>query len=284
MRSTHTLGLAFFLNAAFSLIEAAGGIVTGSTAILSDAVHDLGDALGIGLSYLFERRSKRQADESYTFGYARYSVLGGLISGVLLLLGAVAVIVHALGRLQHPVDLQYDGMIAVAIVGVCVNGIAARLMHRGKTLNEKTVCWHLLEDVLGWVVVLIGAVVMRLTEWVWLDPLLSVGVALYVAIHAVGHIREGTAIVLEKAPSDIDTKELQAHIEAVNGVESVKTLYVWSLDGVRHCAAVCLQTDGETESVKVRVRAVLEENGITVSVVETRIAENVRCAAFYVQL
>lgn len=191
MRSTHTLGLAFVLNGAFALLELVGGMFTGSSAILSDAVHDLGDALGIGISYLFEKRSRRKADE-------RYSVLGGLISASLLLAGSVAALVHALVRLRHPVALRYDGMIALAIVGVCVNGVAAWVTHRGKTLNEKAVFWHLLEDVLGWAVVLIGAVVMRLTDWVWLDPLLSVGVAVFVAVHAVGHIREGMTILLEK--------------------------------------------------------------------------------------
>ena len=282
MKSTHTLGTAFFLNAAFSLVELTGGIITGSTAILSDAVHDFGDALGIGLSCWFEKRSKHQADEQYTFGYARYTILGGVLSALMLVFGSVVMIVHAIGRLQNPVELQYSGMMAVAIVGVFVNVAAARLVHRGETLNEKAVFWHLLEDVLGWVVVLIGAVVMRLTDWVWIDPLLSIGVATFVAIHAVGHLREGIPIFLEKAPSAVSAKELLARIEAVDGVERIEKLYLWSLDDTQHCAALQLQISGEEEIVKGDVRAVLEEYGIVKEVIETQIAENVQDAAFSV--
>ena len=276
MKSTHTLGTAFFLNAAFSLVELAGGIVTGSTAILADAVHDFGDALSIGLSCWFEKRSKHQADEQYTLGYARYTVLGGVLSALMLFFGSVAMIVHAIGRLQNPVELQYSGMMAVAIIGVFVNGAAAWRTHRGQTLNEKAVFWHLLEDVLGWLVVLIGAAVMCVTDWAWLDPLLSIGVATFVAIHAVGHLKEGTAIFLEKAPPDIHTGELLAQIETVDGIRCVEALYVWSLDGVEHCAAVHLHTDDEAEAVKAQVRAVLESYGIVKHTIETTVAENVR--------
>ena len=151
---------AFLLNLTFSLFECVGGILTGSVAILSDAVHDLGDALGIGLSYLLERKSRRPPDRTCTYGYARYSVLGGVLTSGLLLLGSAAVICHAAGRLAAPPELNYDGMIVFALIGMCVNGAAAWFTRGGDSLNRRAVSLHMLEDVLGWAAVLVGALVI----------------------------------------------------------------------------------------------------------------------------
>ena len=189
MKTERNILVAFLLNLGFSVFEFFGGVFTGSVAILSDAVHDLGDALGIAVSWFLERKSQRQADSTYTYGYARFSVLGSVFTCGILLLGSVGVVVSAVGRLMNPVPIHYDGMMLFAVVGVAVNLTAAFVTRKGESLNQKAVNLHMLEDVLTWVVVLIGAAVMRFTDWTILDPLVSIGVAVYIFVHAIGHLR-----------------------------------------------------------------------------------------------
>ena len=189
---------AFLLNLCFSVFELIGGIFTGSVAILSDALHDLGDAAGIGLSFFLERKSRKQPDATHTYGYARYSVLGGLITTVILLAGSCLVIYNAILRLLNPTPIHYNGMLIFAVVGVAVNLAAAIFTRHGESLNQKAVNLHMLEDVLGWIVVLIGALVMRFTDWVFIDPLMSIAVAIFILVHAVGTLREILNLFLEK--------------------------------------------------------------------------------------
>jgi cobalt-zinc-cadmium efflux system protein len=162
MKTEKNILIAFVLNFAFSIFEFVGGIFTGSVAIISDAIHDIGDAASIGISYFLEKKSKQQPDAEYTYGYARYSVLGSLITTLILLVGSAVVIYNAIGRIIAPTEINYGGMILFAVVGVCVNFGAAFLTRDGHSLNQKAVNLHMLEDVLGWVVVLVGAVVCLL--------------------------------------------------------------------------------------------------------------------------
>ena len=210
--------IAFLLNLGFSIFEFFGGIFTGSVAILSDAVHDLGDALGIGVSWFLEHKSRRQADSTYTYGYARFSVLGSVFTCGILLLGSVGVIVSAVGRLMNPVPIHYDGMILFAVVGVAVNLTAAFVTREGESLNQKAVNLHMLEDVLTWVVVLVGAVVMRYTDLSVLDPLVSIAVAVYIFVHAIGHLRAAVDIFLEKVPAGYSVAAIHHRVEEIEGV------------------------------------------------------------------
>jgi cobalt-zinc-cadmium efflux system protein len=190
--------VAFILNLAFSVFEIAGGIFTGSVAILSDALHDMGDAISIGLSYFLEKKSKKQPDATYTYGYARYSVIGGVITTLILLVGSVLVVCNAVMRILHPVVIDYNGMILFAVIGVAVNFVAAFFTREGDSLNQKAVNLHMLEDVLGWLMVLIGAVVMRFTDFALLDPLLSLAVAVFIFVNAIKGLKEALDIFLEK--------------------------------------------------------------------------------------
>ena len=177
MKPERSILTAFLLNLAFSVFECAGGLLTGSVAILSDAVHDLGDALGIGFALVLERKSRRPPDITCTFGYARYSVLGGVLTSGILLLGSAAVICTAVGHLSSPPEIDYNGMIVFALAGVAVNGAAAWLTRGSASLNRRAVSLHMLEDVLGWAAVLVGALVMRWTDAALIDPILSIAVA-----------------------------------------------------------------------------------------------------------
>lgn len=262
MKTEQNILIAFILNLSFSVFEFFGGILTGSVAIISDAVHDLGDSASIGISYFLEKKSKKQPDDCYTYGYARYSVIGGLITTVLLLFGSIFVIYNAICRIITPTEINYNGMIIFAVVGVCVNLCAAFFTGKGDSLNQKAVNLHMLEDVLGWVVVLIGAVVMRFTGFSIIDPIMSVGVALFIFIHATGNLKEVAGLFLEKIPCNIDVAELKEHIEKIDGVIDVHHIHVWSLDIRNNLATMHIVTDNEPHNIKDMVRAELRAHGI----------------------
>lgn len=262
MKTEKNIRIAFLLNLFFSLFEFAGGILTGSAAILSDAVHDIGDAASIGISWLLEKKSTRQPDEIYTYGYARCSVLGGIITTLILLLGSAAVIFHAVGRLISPVPIHYDGMILFALVGVAVNLAAAFFTREGGSLNQRAVNLHMLEDVLGWTVVLIGAVVMRFTDLALLDPLMSIGVAAFILTHAIRNLRDILDLFLERIPRGMDMADIKTHILAIDGILDVHHIHIRSLDGQHNYATMHLVTNADHHEIKEKVRTELREHGI----------------------
>ena len=276
MKTEKNILVAFLLNLGFSLFEFVGGIFTGSVAILSDAVHDLGDACSIGVSWLLERKSQKQPDETHTYGYGRYSALGGVLTSLVLLLGSILVIYNAVLRMINPTPVDYNGMLLFAVVGVVVNFVAACVTHGGKSLNQKAVNLHMLEDVLGWAVVLVGALVMRFTNWVILDPLLSVGVAVFILLHAVGNLKAASQLFLEKTPRDIDIKEIEEHLLHIDGVLGVHHIHIRSLDGQQNDATMHIVAKGEPQKIKALVRAELKEHGISHATLELE-TENEHC-------
>ena len=268
MKTQKNILIAFLLNIAFSAFEFIGGVVTGSIAILSDALHDIGDATTIGLSYFLERKSDKQPDESHSYGYVRYSVLGGLITTVILLVGSVFVIINAVKRLMNPTEINYDGMIVFAVVGAVVNFFAAYFTREGDSINQKAVNLHMLEDVLGWIVVLVGAIVMRFTDLYIIDPIMSVGVAVFIIFNAVRNLKEVADLFLEKTPADISLEEIRGHLLEIDGVSDVHHIHIRSLDGHRHYATMHIVAEGDAHMIKEEVRAELKEHGIVHSVLE----------------
>lgn len=265
--------IAFLLNLSFAIFEFFGGAVTGSTAILSDAVHDLGDAVSIGISFLLERKSRHRADELHSSGYIRYSVLGGGITTLVLIIGSIAVIANGIRRLFQPVPIDYNGMILFAVVGVLVNAVAAFFTRAGESLNQKAVNLHMMEDVLGWLVVLIGAVVMRFTDLPRIDPVLSIGVAAFILSKALPNLKTVMDIFLEKTPKSVDFPQLMAELTAVDGIEEIHHIHIRSLDGIHHCATMHIVTKADPAESKAAVRTILTRYGIVHSTLETE-AEN----------
>ena len=262
MKTERNILVAFILNLFFSIFEFVGGIFTGSVAIVSDAVHDLGDSVSIGISFFLEKKSKKQPDEKYTYGYARYSVIGSVITTVILILGSVFVTYNAIGKIITPTEIDYNGMIVFAIVGVCVNLCAALFTREGGSLNQKAVNLHMLEDVLGWIIVLIGAVLMRFTNFAIIDPIMSICVAVFIFVNAIGNLRGAIELFLEKTPHGIDIAELREHLCELEGVADVHHIHVWSMDGQNHYATMHVVTGADTHTVKERVREELAEHGI----------------------
>lgn len=276
MKTEKNILIAFFLNFAFSVFEFAGGIFTGSVAILSDAIHDIGDAVSIGISYFLEKTSKKQPDEKYTYGYARFSVLGGLITTLILLFGSLAVIYNALQRIIEPREINYNGMIIFAIVGAGVNLCAALVTHEGDSINQKAVNLHMLEDVLGWLVVLIGAVVMRFTDIAVIDPIMSIGVAIFIVINGIKNLKRILDLFLEKTPDGIDIGEIREHICSIDGVSDVHHIHIWSMDAKTCYATMHIVTNDDPHLIKEKVRRELYEHNITHITVELE-AENEHC-------
>lgn len=262
MKTERNILVAFILNLSFCIFEFVGGIFTGSIAIISDAVHDAGDAASIGISYFLERKSKKQPDEVYTYGYARYSVIGGFITTLVLLIGSALMIYNAINRIITPADINYNGMIFIAVIGVCVNFFAAFFTREGGSLNQKAVNLHMLEDVLGWVVVLVGAVVMRFTDFALIDPIMSIGVSVFILINALKNLKEVVDLFLEKAPHNIEVSEIKEHIKEIEGVIDVHHIHLWSMDGQNNFATMHIVTDISPQEIKEKVRKELCEHGI----------------------
>lgn len=269
MKTQRNILIAFLLNLAFAVFEFFGGLFTGSVAILSDALHDLGDAASIGISYFLERKSKKQPDETYTYGYGRFSVLGGLITTVILLVGSVIMIFHAVERLASPATIRYNGMILFAVVGLIVNSCAAFFTREGDSVNQRAVNLHMLEDVFGWAVVLAGATVMRFTELVWLDPVLSIGISLFIIFHALRTLKTVADLFLQKIPDGVSVAQIKARLEEIDGVENVHHIHLWSMDGQHPCATLHIVTDADPHAIKAAVREELCDHGISHVTIET---------------
>lgn len=262
MKTDKNILIAFILNFVFSIFEFIGGTLTGSVAIISDAIHDLGDALSIGFSFFMEKISHKKPDKIYTYGYTRYSVIGSLVTTVVLLVGSVIVFYNAVIRIINPVKIDYNGMIVFAVFGVVVNFIAAYFTRDGKSLNQKAVNLHMLEDVLGWIVVLIGAVIMRFTDFWLIDPVMSMGVALFIFINALKNLIKIENLFLEKIPEEIDVEKISAHILEIDGVIDIHHIHIWSLDGYSNYATMHIVTDNPVYELKKEIREELKEHNI----------------------
>ena len=270
MKTEKNILIAFVLNLVFSIFEFIGGLFTNSVAILSDSIHDLGDAFSIGLSYFFEKKSKKGADNKYTYGYIRFSVLGGVITTTILLVGSTLVIIGAIKRLFEPVDINYNGMIIFAIIGVMLNFLAAYITRKGDSINQKAVNLHMLEDVLGWIVVLIGAVVMKFTDIRMLDSIMSIGVAIFILVNAIKNLKKVLDLFLGKTPDNIDIDILKEHLLKIKGVDDIHHIHVWSIDGYKTLATMHIVTKIKNISnLKKRIRIELKEFNIFHAILET---------------
>lgn len=277
MKVEKNILVAFILNIFFSVFEFFGGMFTNSVAILSDAIHDFGDALSIGISYILERKSKKKADEKYTYGYMRYSILGAFITTTILILGSCFVIYESIQRIINPVKINYDGMIVLAIFGTIINFLAAYFTREGDSLNQKAVNLHMLEDVLGWVVVLIGAIIMRFIDISYIDPIMSIGVAIFILINALKNVKNILDLFLEKIPKNISMDDVKKHVKAVDGVVDVHHLHIWSMDMENNYATMHVVINSkDIQKLKKQIREELCKCGIIHTTLEIE-SENEIC-------
>jgi cobalt-zinc-cadmium efflux system protein len=237
------LKFAFALNFIFTLIEAIGGFLTNSIAILSDALHDLGDTLAIGLSWYFQKLSGKSRSQSLSYGYKRLSLVSALISAIILLIGSVLIIYKAIPRLINPEIVHVKGMFVIAIIGVFVNGVAVLQLKKGQSSNERVVMLHLLEDVLGWLAILFGSVLMYFFGWPIIDPILSIMIAVFILWNALKNIKEFVRIFLQGIPKNVDIDTISENIKEIPNVESVHDVHIWSMDGEYNVLSAHLVVD-----------------------------------------
>ncbi|MCC7424635.1 MAG: cation transporter [Planctomycetaceae bacterium] len=262
--SSRNLGVAFLLNLAFTIIEIAGGYWTNSIAILSDALHDGGDCLSLGIAWRLQKLSGRRPDARFTYGYRRLSIVGALVTGLVLVAGLGFVGWSALGRLRDPQEVRAPGMLALAILGVLMNGAAAWRLHHGRSLSEKIATWHSLEDTLGWAAVLIASLAMMIWDIPILDPLLALLISVFVLWNVVRNLGKVALVFLQTAPAGFDVESFRQQLHQIPGVLDSHHTHTWTLDGEHHVfsmhlvmAATC--TRAAIVEAKQRVHQMLRE-------------------------
>ena len=264
---------AAFLNFAFTIIEIVGGFWTNSLAILSDALHDFGDSIALLVSWLFERGAKKSPDAKYTFGYQRLSLFSALFSASILIGGSIIILFQAIPRFFNPEPVNAFGMVGIAVVGITFNGAGFFLLKKGESLNEKVLSWHLLEDVLGWVGILFGGVIIYFWKFYLIDPILTVTLTAFILYNVTKNLREAVNILLQGVPKHINLEAVKRDITAIKGVIGVHDIHIWSLEGETDVFTAHVVLDDETlkkqpEQTKQAIKETLQTHHIEHSTIE----------------
>jgi cobalt-zinc-cadmium efflux system protein len=223
--------IAAFLNVGFTLLEIVGGFWTNSLAILSDALHDFGDSVALMVSWLFERGARKLPDINRTFGYQRLSLFSALFSAMVLIGGSIVIIFQAIPRILNPSTVNAAGMVGLGIIGIFFNSMGFFLLKKGESLNEKVLSWHLLEDVLGWAVILIGGIIIGFWDVYLLDPIMTLGLTVFILYNVSKNLKEAVNILLEGVPQHININEVKRDLLAIDGVMGAHDIHIWSLEG-----------------------------------------------------
>jgi len=272
-RSEENIRTAFLLNLLFTLIEFAGGFLTNSLSITADALHDLGDSFALGLAWYFERIAARGRTPLFSYGYRRFSLVSALLNAVILIAGSVLILAMAIPRILAPEPVNAEGMIFLAILGILANGAAAYRVHRGKTLNETMVTWHLVEDVLGWVGILVVSIVIMFRDLPVLDPIFSVVLTVFIMVNVLRNFRKILVIFLQGVPPSITLRAVEDALLGLRGIQGVHDTHLWSLDGEHHILTTHLVvgkecTTEEIRQVKCAAREKATEMGISHATLE----------------
>ena len=263
MSSKTSIWLAFFLNLSYAIVEFIAGGIFGSSAVLADSVHDLGDAIAIGISALLETISNREEDRQYTLGYKRFSLLGAMLTAVILMIGSVLVILENVTKIAHPQPVNEKGILWLGIIAVAINVLASLVVRKGKTKNESILSLHFLEDTLGWLAVILMAIILRFTDWYILDPLLSLVISIFILTKAIPRFWSALKIFLDAVPEGVDIKQVKKDLEQLDHVASVNQLNLWTMDGLEKNAIVhvCLEEIEHIEYCKESIRNLLKDYG-----------------------
>ncbi len=263
MKTKYAVWLAFFLNLCFAVVEFIAGGIFGSSAVLADSVHDLGDALAIGLSAFLETISNREEDNHYTLGYKRFSLLGALVTAVILMTGSGMVILENMVKLFHPQPVNEEGLLWLGIIAISVNVLASLVIRKGQTKNESILSLHFLEDTLGWLAVILMAIVLRFTDWYILDPLLSLAISFFILSKAIPRFWSTLRIFLDAVPEGVNIQKIKTDLAELDHVASINQLNLWTMDGLEKIAIVhvCLEHVKHMEVCKESIRDLLKERG-----------------------
>ncbi|MFA4922237.1 MAG: cation diffusion facilitator family transporter, partial [Candidatus Neomarinimicrobiota bacterium] len=246
-----------------ALFELFGGLWINSMAVISDALHDFGDSMSLGFVWYFKRIARRKRDNRFTYGYQRYALLGAIVNMIVLIIGSLIVLSQALPRLLHTVKPNSTGMLVFAIIGILVNGLVVYRMRGQRSLTEQAVTWHMMEDVLGWIAVLIVSLVLKFTNWYFLDPLLSIIIMVFILYKVIGNFRKTMAVFLQSAPENINNDEINRQLSKLEKVKSAHHTHIWSLDGehnvlTTHIVVEADTTRAEVQNIKNRIKTLTE--------------------------
>ena len=263
MKAKYTVWIAFFLNLSYAIVEFIAGGIFGSSAVLADSVHDLGDAIAIGISALLETISNREEDRHYTLGYKRFSLLGALVTAVILITGSILVILENIAKIFHPQSVNDEGILWLGIIAITINVLASLVIRKGQTKNESILSLHFLEDTLGWVAVILMAIVLRFTDWYILDPLLSIAISFFILSKALPRFWSTLKIFLDAVPEGVDIQKIKTDLAELDHVASINQLNLWTMDGLEKNAIVhvCLKEMEHMETCKESIRIFLKDCG-----------------------
>lgn len=264
MKSNINTMIAFILNFSFAIIEFIYGGVFNSSAILADAVHDTGDAVAIGIAAFLENFSNRKEDQHYSLGYKRFSLLGAMITAVILIVGSIFVTLENIPKLINPEPVNYNGMLILGIIAIIVNFIASYVVSRGQTKNEAILSLHFLEDILGWLAIIIVSIILRFTNWYFLDPLLSLIISIFILSRALPQFWSNLKIFLDAVPDDICLNTLKNELAQLDNIKAINQFNIWSMDGIENNATLhlCVENMQLVEDTKHEIRHVLEHHQI----------------------
>ena len=257
------LGFALALTAAYLLAEVVGAFVFNSLALLSDAAHMLTDVAALVIALMAIKIGQKAADDRRTFGYKRFEILAAAFNALLLFAVAIYVLIEAVQRFREPEPVQSTGMLIVASIGLVVNLVAMKLLTAGKdaSLNVKGAYLEVWADMLGSLGVIVGALAIRYTGWYWIDPIVAVGIGLWVLPRTWILLKDTTNVLLEGVPGGLKFGEVRAGIAGLAGITDVHDLHVWSMSSADiSCTAHVTLADGaDADQVRKSVAALLDQ-------------------------
>jgi cobalt-zinc-cadmium efflux system protein len=232
-KAGENLAFVFFMNLAFNIIVIVGGLATNSMAILADCIHDMADTISIAIAWILEHVSQRDSNDNYSYGYQRFSILGAVITSVFVIIMAFVILSEAIPRLFAPEGVDAGGMLLIAIVGIIFKSLSVYRLHGGETFNEKAILFHQLGDVFEWVAILVLSAVLIFWKGApYLDPFVSIGIALWLIFNLGRNLYKAIEVLLQKTPDYFDVEEFKGKILSIDGVNAIDDFHIWSLDGI----------------------------------------------------
>lgn len=258
-KAGENLAFVFFMNLVFNIIVIVGGLATNSMAILADCIHDMSDTISIALAWALEKVAQKDSTDKYSYGYQRFSILGAVIISVFVIIMAFVILNEAIPRLFHPEGVDAQGMLLVAIVGIIFKSISVYRLHEGETFNEKAILFHQMGDVFEWVAILVLSLVLMFWDGApYLDPFVSIGIALWLIFNLARNLYKSVEVLLQKTPDNFDVSEFKNSILEIDGVNDIDDFHIWSLDGIDSVMTLKVDVDfgKDVEEIKKEIYAI----------------------------
>ena len=232
-KAGQNLAFVFFMNLVFNIIVIVAGLATNSMAILADCIHDVSDTISIAVAWIMEKVAQKDSSDKYSYGYQRFSILGAVIISIFVIIMALVILNEAIPRSFAPEEVDAGGMLLIAVAGLIFKSISVYRLHRGETFNEKAILFHQLGDIFEWLAILILGIVLMFWEGAsYLDPFVSIGIALWLIFNLGRNLYKSVCVLLQKTPDFFDVDEFKTGVLNIPDVNAIDDFHVWSLDGI----------------------------------------------------